>query len=92
MLFRSARVVVNERTGTVIIGDHVSVSAVALAHGSLELKIPGDAQGGSFGGGAEVEEEPEEVCSIRSEERRVGKERRSRGSPYHSNKKKTQID
>jgi len=36
-----ARVVVNERTGTVIIGENVSVSAVALSHGSLKLKIPG---------------------------------------------------
>ena len=59
-----ARVVVNERTGTVIIGDHVSVSAVALAHGSLKLKIPGDAQGDLFGGGAEVEEEPDHLHPI----------------------------
>jgi flagellar P-ring protein precursor FlgI len=54
-----ARVVVNERTGTVIIGENVSVSAVALSHGNLKLKIPGDADAGGdlFGGGAEVEEE-----------------------------------
>ena len=59
-----ARVVVNERTGTVIIGDNVSVSAVALAHGSLKLKIPSDAQGDLFGGGAEVEEEPDHLHPI----------------------------
>ena len=54
-----ARVVVNERTGTVIIGENVSVSAVALSHGSLKLKIPGDSAGGGdlFGGDAQVVEE-----------------------------------
>lgn len=59
-----ARVVVNERTGTVIIGENVSVSAVALSHGSLQLKIPGDAAGDLFGGGAEVVEEPDHLHPI----------------------------
>ncbi len=36
---RVARVVVNERTGTVVIGSEVSISAVAVAHGSLEVRI-----------------------------------------------------
>lgn len=63
-----ARVVVNERTGTVIIGENVSVSAVALSHGSLKLKIPGDAGDGGdlFGGEAEVEEEPDHLHPILS--------------------------
>lgn len=34
-----ARVVVNERTGTVIMGEHVRVSTVALAHGNLNITI-----------------------------------------------------
>lgn len=59
-----ARVVVNERTGTVIIGEHVSVSAVALSHGSLKLKIPGDAGGDLFGGEAEVVEETDHLHPI----------------------------
>ena len=60
-----ARVVVNERTGTVIIGENVSVSAVALTHGSLKLKIPGDAQENDlFGGEAEVVEEPDHLHPI----------------------------
>ena len=60
-----ARVVVNERTGTVIIGENVSVSSVALSHGSLRLKIPGDAGGGDlFGGDAEVVEEPDHLHPI----------------------------
>lgn len=59
-----ARVVVNERTGTVIIGENVSVSAVAMSHGSLQLKIPGDAGGDLFGGDAEVVEEPDHLHPI----------------------------
>lgn len=59
-----ARVVVNERTGTVIVGEHVSVSAIAISHGSLKLKIPGDAQADAFGGGAEVVEEPDHLHPI----------------------------
>jgi len=60
-----ARVVVNERTGTVIIGENVSVSAVALTHGSLKLKIPGDVQEDDiFGGEATVEEEPDHLHPI----------------------------
>jgi flagellar P-ring protein precursor FlgI len=34
-----ARVVVNERTGTVVIGENVRLSPVALAHGSLTIDI-----------------------------------------------------
>jgi flagellar P-ring protein FlgI len=35
----SAKVVVNERTGTIIIGENVRVSTVALAHGNLNISI-----------------------------------------------------
>ena len=59
-----ARVVVNEKTGTVIIGENVSVSAVALSHGSLKLKIAGDSGGDVFGGEAEVVEEPDRLHPI----------------------------
>jgi len=34
-----ARVVINERTGTVVMGSNVTVSAVAVAHGGLSIKI-----------------------------------------------------
>jgi flagellar P-ring protein FlgI len=34
-----ARVVVNERTGTVILGEKVRISTVALAHGNLQLEV-----------------------------------------------------
>ncbi len=34
-----ARVVINEKTGTVIIGDKVKISKVAIAHGNLSVKV-----------------------------------------------------
>lgn len=39
-----ARVVVNERTGTIIMGEHVRVSTVALAHGNLNITIKSETQ------------------------------------------------
>ncbi|MBS0203080.1 MAG: flagellar basal body P-ring protein FlgI [Planctomycetes bacterium] len=44
-----ARVVINERTGTVIVGHNVRISSVAIAHGSLVIKpnvAPAPAPGG----------------------------------------------
>ncbi|MBI5665824.1 MAG: flagellar basal body P-ring protein FlgI [Nitrospirae bacterium] len=35
----TAKVVINERTGTIIIGDNVRISPVAIAHGSLAIEI-----------------------------------------------------
>jgi len=34
-----ARVVVNERTGTIIMGGHVRISTVAVAHGNLTIQV-----------------------------------------------------
>lgn len=39
-----ARVVVNERTGTIIMGENVRVSTVALAHGNLNITIRSENQ------------------------------------------------
>jgi len=36
-----ARVVVNERTGTVIIGERVRISKIAISQGSLSVKVQG---------------------------------------------------
>jgi flagellar P-ring protein precursor FlgI len=41
-----ARVVVNEKTGTIVIGDKVKISKVALSHGSLSVKV-GDGKKGA---------------------------------------------
>lgn len=40
---QAARVVVNEKTGTVVIGHQVKVSRVALSHGDLSLKVNSEA-------------------------------------------------
>jgi flagellar P-ring protein precursor FlgI len=39
-----ARVVVNERTGTVVIGENVKISPVALSHGGLTINIKSEPQ------------------------------------------------
>lgn len=39
-----ARVVVNERTGTIVMGQHVTIAPVAVAHGSLSIRISAGAQ------------------------------------------------
>lgn len=38
---QKAKVVINEKTGTVIIGDRVKISRVAIAHGNLSVKVQG---------------------------------------------------
>ncbi len=35
----SAKVVVNERTGTIVMGEHVRLASMAIAHGNLTIKI-----------------------------------------------------
>lgn len=50
----TARVVINERTGTVVVGEYVSLSAAAIAHGSLTVEItstPMVSQPAPFSGG-----------------------------------------
>ncbi|MDR3605887.1 MAG: flagellar basal body P-ring protein FlgI [Oligoflexia bacterium] len=34
-----AKVVLNERTGTIVMGEHISISPVAIAHGDLSVEI-----------------------------------------------------
>lgn len=49
-----ARVVINERTGTVVAGENVTLSSVAVAHGNLYLRVaeaPQVSQPAPFGGG-----------------------------------------
>lgn len=36
---QKARVVINEKTGTIVIGDKVRISKVAISHGSISLKV-----------------------------------------------------
>lgn len=39
-----AKVVVNERTGTVVVGEKVRISKVAISHGNLSVKIKGKSE------------------------------------------------
>ncbi len=41
-----ARVVVNEKTGTIVIGDKVKISKVAISHGALSVKVGDGKKGG----------------------------------------------
>jgi flagellar P-ring protein FlgI len=53
----AARVIVNSRTGTIVIGDHVRVSPAAITHGSLSVTIAesfGVSQPGAFAEGDTV--------------------------------------
>lgn len=54
---QSARVVIDERTGTVVIGKDVQISTVAVTHGSLTVRItdiPNVSQPAPFGNGETV--------------------------------------
>jgi len=51
---QAARVVINERTGTVVVGQHVTIKDVAIAHGNLNVEIKtslGASQPAPFGQG-----------------------------------------
>lgn len=53
----SARVIINSRTGTVVIGNHVRVTPAAVSHGSLTVTIseqPAASQPGPLSGGQTV--------------------------------------
>jgi flagellar P-ring protein precursor FlgI len=45
-----ARVVLNERTGTVVMGEKISVSPVAISHGDLSIEVGSGGAGGKKGG------------------------------------------
>ena len=52
-----AKVVLNERTGTVVIGENVRISTVAVTHGSLSIQVKEEievSQPAPFGGGETV--------------------------------------
>ena len=51
-----ARVVINEKTGTIVMGESVTVSTVALAHGNLSIAIRAENQVSQPGALAEVGE------------------------------------
>jgi flagellar P-ring protein precursor FlgI len=77
-----AKVVINERTGTVIIGENVKISHVAIAHGDLTIEIKDrtatalpqisvqqGGQGGQQGQGGQKAEQPQ--AEIKTQEKKV---------------------
>jgi flagellar P-ring protein precursor FlgI len=70
----AARIIVNSRTGTVVIGNHVIVKPVAVSHGSLTVTITADqnvSQPAPFSpGGTTVVTESSDI-EIRQENRRM---------------------
>ncbi|MBN2008101.1 flagellar basal body P-ring protein FlgI [candidate division KSB1 bacterium] len=70
---RTARIVINERTGTVVVGEHVKVRPVAIAHGNLNIEIrsnPIVSQPGAFSGGQTVVV-PQTNTTVTSEDSRL---------------------
>jgi flagellar P-ring protein precursor FlgI len=41
---RPAKIIINERTGTVVIGENVRIASVAIAHGNLAIEIKEETQ------------------------------------------------
>ena len=75
MKFRSrvdtpAKVVINERTGTVVMGSNVRISEVAVAHGGLSIEIDSEpvvSQPNALGGGGTFEGEISDVDASETE-------------------------
>ena len=69
-----ARVVVDERTGTVVIGDKVRISKVAISHGSLTVRVaetPMVVQPDPFSSG-ETEVEPNTEIAVNQADAKIG--------------------
>jgi len=68
-----AKIVVNEKTGTIVIGENVTISTVAVAHGNLMITVRETeevSQPNPFGGGETVVTRAEDV-NIREEQNQV---------------------
>lgn len=70
----SARVVINARTGTIVIGQYVEVSPAAVTHGSLSVTISegfGVSQPNAFSRGGETAVTPESDIQVTQEGNRM---------------------
>ena len=59
-----ARVIVNERTGTIVMGENVRIETVAISHGNLVLQVEADeqvSQPGALSGGTTAKQKNEKV-------------------------------
>ncbi|MBK8992101.1 MAG: flagellar basal body P-ring protein FlgI [Gammaproteobacteria bacterium] len=71
-----ARVVINSRTGTIVVGNHVSVEPVAVTHGSMTVVVtenPQVSQPGPFGGLGRTVVTPQSDVQIDQEGNRMWK-------------------
>jgi flagellar P-ring protein precursor FlgI len=70
-----AKVVIDERTGTVVVGDKVRISTVAVAHGNLSIQIketPQVSQPGAFTGpGAQTVVTPETEIQVEEQSEKL---------------------
>jgi len=70
-----ARVVINERTGTVVLGSHFRIATVAVAHGNLTIQVKNEtevSQPGAFAPrGAETVVVPKSDVQIKEEKARL---------------------
>jgi len=69
-----AKVVINERTGTVVMGDQVRISTVAIAHGNLSIAIQENynvSQPGAFARTGRTVVTPETDISVSEEDNRL---------------------
>jgi flagellar P-ring protein precursor FlgI len=68
-----ARIVVNERTGTIVMGANVRLSTVAVAHGNIKLTIrerPGVSQPAPFSRGGQTVVVPDTELEVEEEQAR----------------------
>ncbi|MCJ8278353.1 MAG: flagellar basal body P-ring protein FlgI, partial [Bdellovibrionales bacterium] len=68
---QKAKVVVNEKTGTVVIGENVRIDKVAISHGDLTVTIGGPAKKGGRGPASKVPPKIEKVHMIEGMEGQV---------------------
>jgi flagellar P-ring protein FlgI len=71
-----ARVVINSRTGTIVVGNHVTLEPVAITHGSMTVVITESAQvsqPGPFGAQGETVVTPQSSIDVREENNRMWK-------------------
>lgn len=63
---RRAKIVLNQRTGTVVLGDNVQIAPVAIAHGNLKLEVkdPKAGKAGEDDGGAAASTKSKSVIPV----------------------------
>ena len=70
----SSKIIVNARSGTIVIGSEVRIKPVAVAHGSLSVSIDeslGVSQPGPFSSGGETVVTPESTLTVEKEDARA---------------------